>query len=186
MTAVIIVSGPPASGKSTLATYLSQRLQLPLLSKDLIKEDLFDSVGHGNRTISTELGRESFKSLIRQCKERVQQSQEFILESAFRAQDGKLLNEIFASYRILHVSCMASNSLLIKRFSLRAKSGERHRGHVDEENIDKLLVMLEENVFELFIPNGTRIVVSSNDFQSEQYNADRVKILEEFWRPRRK
>jgi dephospho-CoA kinase len=35
---IIIVTGRPAAGKSTLAKWLSQELKLPLVSKDSITE----------------------------------------------------------------------------------------------------------------------------------------------------
>lgn len=41
----LLVGGWPASGKSTLSAELAQRLVLPLLSKDEVKEALMDAVG---------------------------------------------------------------------------------------------------------------------------------------------
>lgn len=43
--AVILVNGLPGAGKTTLARALSQRLRLPLLSKDVIKEAHADVLG---------------------------------------------------------------------------------------------------------------------------------------------
>jgi predicted kinase len=44
----VIVSGPPGAGKSSLAIPLAQRLGLPLLRKDHIKETLHDHLpAHG-------------------------------------------------------------------------------------------------------------------------------------------
>lgn len=40
----ILVTGMPAAGKSTMAEVLSERLKLPVISKDTIKELLFDNV----------------------------------------------------------------------------------------------------------------------------------------------
>jgi adenylate kinase family enzyme len=40
---VVLVSGAPGSGKTTIAVPLAAELGLPLLSKDIIKEQLFDA-----------------------------------------------------------------------------------------------------------------------------------------------
>ncbi|MBP7650415.1 MAG: AAA family ATPase [Phenylobacterium sp.] len=42
---MVMVSGAPGAGKSTLAGPLAQALALPLLSKDVIKERLADVLG---------------------------------------------------------------------------------------------------------------------------------------------
>jgi len=41
---IILVTGVPASGKSTLSRLLADALQLPVLSKDVVKEVLHDSL----------------------------------------------------------------------------------------------------------------------------------------------
>jgi len=45
MRQVVVVSGPPGAGKSTLARPLAAALGFSLLSKDVIKESLFDALG---------------------------------------------------------------------------------------------------------------------------------------------
>src|SRR5712692_3070382 len=47
MTPLVIVCGPPAVGKTTLAKMLSAQLGLPVLSKDSLKEALMDHLGGG-------------------------------------------------------------------------------------------------------------------------------------------
>ncbi|MCB1000161.1 MAG: AAA family ATPase [Acidimicrobiales bacterium] len=42
---VVLVNGLPAAGKSTLAPHLADALQLPLVSKDVIKETHADTLG---------------------------------------------------------------------------------------------------------------------------------------------
>jgi predicted kinase len=53
---MVLVTGPPASGKTTLARPLASHLGLPLLGKDTIKEALFDALGVGDRAWSRRLG----------------------------------------------------------------------------------------------------------------------------------
>ncbi|MHB8958132.1 MAG: AAA family ATPase [Candidatus Limnocylindrales bacterium] len=59
-TPIIVVSGPPASGKTTLATSIAHDLGLPLIAKDPIKERLYDALGPGDREWSRWLGRATY------------------------------------------------------------------------------------------------------------------------------
>lgn len=45
----ILVTGIPAAGKSTMAETLAENLKLPVISKDTVKELLFDCVGFRSR-----------------------------------------------------------------------------------------------------------------------------------------
>ena len=55
----MVVSGLPASGKSTVGTALSERLSMPLIDKDAILEALFDSLGCPDRGERYRLSRAS-------------------------------------------------------------------------------------------------------------------------------
>jgi predicted kinase len=50
------VNGPPGSGKTALAGPLARTLGLPLLSKDVVKEALLDTLGYADRAESRLLG----------------------------------------------------------------------------------------------------------------------------------
>lgn len=53
---LVVVTGLPGSGKSTLSNELAARLALPLIAKDRYKEILFDVLGIGDRSWSRQLG----------------------------------------------------------------------------------------------------------------------------------
>ena len=55
--AFVIVAGPPASGKSTLAAPLAESLRLPLLAKDTIKEGLMEVMPPVDVEGSRQIGR---------------------------------------------------------------------------------------------------------------------------------
>lgn len=52
---LILIAGLPATGKSRFASYLQQRLNIPLLCKDSIKEILFDTIGFQSHDEKTKL-----------------------------------------------------------------------------------------------------------------------------------
>ena len=180
MTTAIIVSGAPASGKSVFSRSVSQRLGIHLLSKDSIKEALFDELGCSSRATSIELGKASFVSLLDQCRDRVLASDSLIVESAFRRGDESILRGIFQNYKIVHVHCTASDAMIIARFEQRALSEERHPGHLDTENVQVLSRLLTEGVFDLEIRDAIRIDVCTSDFDSPLYMAAKEKVLEEY------
>ena len=69
----LLVTGIPAAGKSTTAEYLSEYFDLPVISKDRIKEKLYDDVGFRSREEKVKLGIASMNIKIGRasCRERV-------------------------------------------------------------------------------------------------------------------
>jgi predicted kinase len=51
----IVVSGPPASGKSTLAPAVAAEFELPLVAKDIIKDALMSVLPVGDVEASRQL-----------------------------------------------------------------------------------------------------------------------------------
>ena len=60
---LVVVTGMPAAGKTTVAESLSRSLSLPLVAKDAVKERFYDTLGTGDLEWSERLGTASFALL---------------------------------------------------------------------------------------------------------------------------
>ncbi len=45
----VIVTGPPAAGKTTLVRRIAQDLRIPLFEKDVFKDVLYQTLGFGDK-----------------------------------------------------------------------------------------------------------------------------------------
>jgi predicted kinase len=143
---VIVVSGLPCSGKSTLATSLSTRLGWPLLAKDRFKETLFDTLGVGDRAWSRTLSAAAYELLFQQAIELAHLQQSFIIEGNFRhgEHEVKIAGLVALGMALVQAHCHATPDLLIKRFNERMH--RRHRGHADAENSAEIMRELATSV----------------------------------------
>ena len=142
---VLIITGAPASGKTTLGCQLAASLHLPFLSKDLFKETLFDSLGWQDRDWSRRIGGASMALLFRVAGALLEADQSVALESNFYVGgETSQLRELGERYacQFIQVVCTAPSEILVERFVLRARSGQRHPGHVSEASFDEVLPRL--------------------------------------------
>jgi predicted kinase len=129
---VVIVTGPPAAGKTTVARELAARLRLPLIAKDTIKEALFDALGTGDLAWSQRLGEATYGVMLGVAEESVTAGASIVLEANFIRGGEARLAALPA--RFVQVHCSAPLHVLLERYGSR----ERHPGHVDSERIDAL------------------------------------------------
>src|SRR5438046_2407448 len=80
---LIIVTGLPATGKTTLARRLAADLALPLVTKDDIKERLFDRLGWRDRAWSRLLGQATYDLLYYFSELLLAGGRSFVVESNF-------------------------------------------------------------------------------------------------------
>jgi len=129
MTDLMIILGCPASGKTTLARRLAAELTVPILSKDDIKEALFDVLGFADREGSRRLSDASFAAQLRMAQTQLDAGLSCLLEGNWRAEHTGGVLEVVArsGARIAQVWCRASAGEILRRFAARV----RHAGHLD-------------------------------------------------------
>lgn len=135
----IVVSGAPGAGKTLLARPLAADLHIPLLSKDVIKEALFDELGIGDRLWSRRMGRASMAVLYRIAATTPAAVIEAVFHRDVSISDLKALDK-----PLIELHCQLDPELAIERFEQRADH-ERHPGHLDSRQPrNKLEELVEE------------------------------------------
>jgi predicted kinase len=137
-TKILVVSGLPCSGKSTLAKRISENLSWPLLAKDDFKEALFDTLGARDREWSRLLSGAAYELLFRQARALAAIGCGCILEGNFRHGEYEQRFTALTAQPadLIQAYCHAPPETLAERF--RARVSFRHRGHVDVESLEEI------------------------------------------------
>jgi predicted kinase len=123
----VVVSGPPASGKSTIAPEIARHLGLPLLAKDTIKEALMTALGAPDIEASRRLG---FAAFMAQFALAADTQVGAVLEGTFhRSITADALRDLPGP--VIEVFCRCTREEAARRYAARA--GTRHAGHFDQE-----------------------------------------------------
>lgn len=127
---VILVTGLPGAGKTTLARELASRYRMALIAKDFIKEPLLDVLGARDAAHSRVLSDASFASLFRVARELRLCGVSCLLEGNFRAgEHDAAFRDAVGAARVAQVLCRVSESERAERLRTRAKDPSRHPGH---------------------------------------------------------
>jgi|SRR5688500_9325927 len=159
----IVVTGIPASGKSTIGQAVAAALGLPMLDKDDILEFLFTTEGIGNAEWRKRLSRKADELL----EHRALQTGSAVLTSWWRhpasQHDTGTPVEWVASLPgvVLEIYCCCSPEVATKRFLSR----QRHEGHLDQlKTHAELLASFQQSAD--FGPLGLGLIIEVNTERS--------------------
>ncbi|WP_302416392.1 AAA family ATPase [Blautia marasmi] len=144
----ILVSGIPASGKTVLAEYLSASLHIPVVSKDKIKEILFDTIGFRSRTEKVALGTGAMETMYYFAGQMMRIGQPFLLENNFENVSRPGIQSLLEKYgyQAVTVRLTGDYNVLFNRMIERNNSPDRHKGHIVNDYYQKPEIKLETNL----------------------------------------
>jgi predicted kinase len=134
---LVLVTGPPASGKTVLARWLAPVLRLPLISKDDLKVILYETLGWGGRERDRKVSDAAYELMYLLLESEMATGRSLMLESNFRVEAGQRIAAVQEQheFNVIQIRCWASRDVLVSRLEARASSGERHPGHADRETL---------------------------------------------------
>lgn len=166
-----------------MAEALAERLKLPVISKDTIKEYLFDFVGFHSRGEKVKLGTASMEIMYYVAGQLMRAGQPFILENNFEHVSKRGIKNLLEKYRypLLTITLTGDYKVVYQRFLEREASPGRHRGHVvndcypeKEDSVkqrestsisyEDYVHGIEQRGFDTFYVGGGQIKVDTTDF----------------------
>lgn len=126
---VVITSGAPGAGKSTLAARLGAELGLPVIDRDDLKDALFDALGWSDAEWSARMGGASWRLLFTVAGRLAAAGCSFVLDSNFERGRHPELASLAAQATLVEVHCATAPQEMARRFRRRWERGERHPGH---------------------------------------------------------
>ena len=180
---LIVLTGPPASGKSTLSRRLAKTLRVPLLSMDELKERLYETIGSGD-AVEPKIEAAALALVLSLAATQLAAGVSAILESTFEAgRDEERLWRVAADRgaELVQVHCADEPERLLRRFEERARSGNRHPGHGDRpEDVDEVRARLEAGVWEpLDLPGAlVRVDAEEDEDEAARLVLERVRSYE--------
>ena len=123
---LIWITGASASGKTTLASWLSQYTQIEMLSKDDIKVSFFESYGFNTNSEKKRLSCLAESVLYQRIKQYIEINKDVIVDASYSGKKIFYSNEIGHKCEIYWVVCIADPAILTSRYNERINSLDRH------------------------------------------------------------
>ena len=169
---LLLISGAPCTGKTTLGLRLAADLRLPLIYKDGIKELLFDRLGSQEVAFSRQLSLSTYDILYYFIKSQLEAGCSLAVEANFKVGvDSAKFRDLQNRFAVtlLQVHCHASQVALLERFKCRGKSPDRHPGHLDHLTYGDIQASLARGDYEALQIEGLCFEVDTTDFSVQDY-----------------
>jgi predicted kinase len=176
---LILLHGGPATGKTTLGLRLAETFGVPYISKDGVKEPIFDHVGlpvawETENGLSGRAVDDASKTiLIYIIEELLVARASCIIDSTYLAHHAPRFRSLQEKYsvRLVQILCRTEAEELRRRLEGRAESGERHAGHQDRDLAQRLDPAAIDRDFRFLEIGGLQITVdTTTPTSAEEYD----------------
>lgn len=125
---LIIITGAPASGKSSIAESVGKKLNIDVISKDAFKIELFEKYGFTSHAEKKKLSILGEKMMHESIAKSVDLDRDLIVDNNFKSFEEvrKIIADANHPVDVKCIYCVADYSLLAKRYNGRISSGNRH------------------------------------------------------------
>jgi predicted kinase len=162
---IIIFTGLPGTGKTTLSRTIAPILKLPLIAKDDIKEIMYDQIGWSDKAFSAKLAHATFGIMDYTTEQQLKNGISVMLESNYSP---TLASAKFQSWikqyhcKIIQVVCQTEIEILAQRYFDRQQR-DRHPGHNDNGTLESYVINFKQRVQNgedrpLAVNGATRII----------------------------
>jgi dephospho-CoA kinase len=167
---LVVVTGPPAAGKTAIAASLRDSLGLPLIAKDTLKEVLGSALDVTGRAESKRLGGAVFQVLAVVVHELLAHGVSTIAEGNFAA-GAPLFVDLPPAWVVqVHVSAPPH----VVRARLLERDPHRHAVHYDREAADEIAARARAGEWEPLPLGGELVRVDTETWPDLDELADRV------------
>lgn len=170
---LVIVTGRPASGKTTLAHILTKEIKCPLLSRDQFKEGYINTLAPDHNQPDEKVNKDIYETFFQAIDLLISKNISIIAEAAFQHKlwEPKLTG-LFNKSDIRIIVCKTTLELARERFYKRiSDQPERKKFHGEDPN--KKTSLLFEDYEMLHLPLPTLRVDTTNN-----YNPGLEKIVD--------
>lgn len=178
---VVLVTGHPATGKTTLASVLAKALRLPLIAKDAIKETLFVALDGSGAIPSNKVAVATWDLLYQQVEALVGAGVPLIVEGNFDPRFANAQWQKFSrqfSLRIIQIRCECEPDVLLARYRHRIERGVRHPGHVNQSDDPNFHRLIRSGPLDWVDVPSERIVVNTTLIKIEDYTQVVAQVQE--------
>ena len=170
---LVLITGAPCTGKTTIAQHLANEFHLPFIHKDGIKERLFDRLGwKDDRQWSKLLSLASYDLLYYFIDAQLKTGHSLVAEANFKAGiDRQQILDLQTRYTFIpfQIFCYADPQILIQRFVERGNSAERHQGHIDQIMVADIRTSLLMNEYRPLEVGGQLLEIDTTELFSLDY-----------------